>query len=282
MLGSFWRRALCQVQCCQRTETNKQVAQAIEESWQEEMSKLLKMTEVLDLFSSDIQVVTAEEIAERLRISRPTAFRYVKELTAAGFLEKLGGRYALGARVIELEYQFRHSNPVLQASSIPMRELSDMTSCGVFLAIMLGEKIFNAHIESTRDGLTLATFGRGRPLPLFRGAASKMILAHCSTSRLRVLYEAHAQEPDVRAIADTFPAFQKHFREIRKRGYYISRSEVDEGVIGVSAFIEGSSCSLVLVLDAVREQWMSDIGCARLVVDHAKRISERIAKASAD
>ena len=56
------------------------------------MNKFARMTDVLDLFSESDTLLTAEMVAARLQVSRPTAFRYVRELSEAGFLANYSGR----------------------------------------------------------------------------------------------------------------------------------------------------------------------------------------------
>ncbi|WP_321917591.1 MULTISPECIES: IclR family transcriptional regulator [Paraburkholderia] len=245
------------------------------------MSKLAKMMDVLDLFTPETPLISVEEMADRLAISRPTAFRYVKELSSVGFLGKLGTRYALGARVIELEYQFRQSSPILNASAEVMRELAQATASGVFLAHLLGTTVFNLQIEPP-EAASLVTFGRGRPLPILRGAASKVILAHLPTTRLKTIFEQHSD--DIDHIATDFEQFARYFRHIKKRGYYVSKEEVNQGVVGIAAPIFGDRRailgSLVLVFEERRQKWMDEAGCAELVMSAAREITARISSAA--
>ena len=68
------------------------------------MSQLIKILQVLDLFNESRNTLSAEDIPSLLGVSRTTAFRYMKQLCDAGLLTKLSGRYALGARIIQLDY----------------------------------------------------------------------------------------------------------------------------------------------------------------------------------
>lgn len=247
------------------------------------MSQVIKVLQVLDLFSEEHPTLRAEDIAVRMSISRPSAFRYVRQLCAAGLLSNLSGRYALGARIIELDHRIRRLDPILLASLDPMKELSAQTACMAVLSSVYGEQVINAHIEAGRDPAAI-TFGRGRPLPLFRGASSKIILAHLPTARLRRLYEKHRAHPDVQAIGGDWRAFSNYFRDCRRKGFYVSPSEVDAGVTGIAAPIfndEGIVIgALTLVYDSQRDQWINEDGFGRLVAQYAARISARIVQPS--
>lgn len=214
------------------------------------MSKFLRMMDVLDLFSGQATLLTAEDIARLLQVSRPTAFRYARELTAAGFLANYSGSYSLGARIITLDYRIRESDPVLRIARPLMRELAQQMVGTAVLCRMYNEDIINVHQEDVAlDNASI--IGRGRPLPLFTGAASKTMLAHMPVAKVRRLYERHASEPEVRAIATGWDDFRSAMRRIRQRGYYVSIREVSELSLGVAAPIELHDIGAVAVLSLV-------------------------------
>ncbi|MBO9513193.1 MAG: IclR family transcriptional regulator [Variovorax sp.] len=244
------------------------------------MTKFARILDVLDLFSEGVTLLTAEDIASRLDISRPTAFRYVRELTGAGFLANYSGRYSLGARIITLDYRIRAADPVLNAARTVMRDLCAETACTSILCRMYNDEIVNVHHEAGYDDETLAFAGRGRPLPLFRGSASKIMLAFAPAARLRKLYEAHQDHPDVRAIAREWPAFQAYFAAIRKRGHYVSNQEVDGGTLGVSAPIRlpriGAVATLSLLFSVDRLPLLNVDGLAAILKTRNREIAERL------
>ena len=74
------------------------------------MSSLSKLLNVLDLFGPATLKIDPDTIAERMGLSRATAYRYVKELCDAGLLTRVdAGHYGLGPRVIELDWMMRPS-----------------------------------------------------------------------------------------------------------------------------------------------------------------------------
>ena len=80
------------------------------------MSSQKKMLAVLDVFTPAHPLLTAEDVMSRLGYSRGTAYRYIRELCDAGLLTRVGGCYALGPRIIELDFNIRQWDPVLRAS----------------------------------------------------------------------------------------------------------------------------------------------------------------------
>lgn len=248
------------------------------------MSQVVKVLQILDLFSETQITLSAEAIAEQLAISRPTAFRYVRQLCDAGMLTRLAGRYGLGARIIRLDHRIRACDPILLSSKAALKRLAGMTGCSAVLCSIYDDQVILVHRERGPDELAL-DFERGAAMPLFIGAASKVILAHLTPARLRRIYEAHAQEPAAQALGADWSAFSRHFRACRKQGYYISRGEMQSDMTGVSAPIFNSDGivvgSLGLVFESQRSRFLHEDALAELVVRHAEEVSARIAEGAA-
>src|SRR5580704_16272660 len=87
----------------------------------QQVSSLSKMLQVLTLFNASEPLLTADEIMQRLDYTRPTTYRYIRELCAAGLLGRFANGYALGPRVIELDYIIRQADPVLKVARGRMR-----------------------------------------------------------------------------------------------------------------------------------------------------------------
>lgn len=244
------------------------------------MTKFARMLDVLDLFSESVTLLTAEDVAVRLQVSRPTAFRYVRELSAAGFLANFSGSYSLGARIITLDYRIRASDPVLNAAKRVMRTLSAETTCTSILCRMYNEEVINVHHEPGYDDASLAFTGRGRPLPLFRGSASKTMLAFLPAARLKKIYERHRTDPDVRAIGADWPAFRAYFAAVRQAGHYVSNQELETGTVGIAAPINipgvGPVGALALLFSAERLVLINAEGLAAVLKTRAGEIGARL------
>ena len=104
-----------------------------------------------------------------------------------------GGRYSLGPKIIALDHTIRQSDPLLRVAAPVMADLVRRTGCACVLSALLGDQILDTHRESGAEPLTLA-YGRGRPRPMFYGAAPKAILANQPTAWLHKLYDARSAE----------------------------------------------------------------------------------------
>ncbi|RKP47190.1 IclR family transcriptional regulator [Pararobbsia silviterrae] len=232
------------------------------------------MLSILDLFSVEQPVWSLDTVCTVIGCSAPTAYRYLRDLVDAGLLARLGnGSYTLGPRIMTLDYQLRTVDPFVREGHAWMHELSEQTGCDCVMTRMFDDEIVDTHRESTGGALGLS-YGRGRPRPLFLGAAPKVILAELPRARLKRLFDKY--EADVRdaEMGTTLEAFLQRIQKIRKDGYYISRGELEKQVasLGVPLVVEGSQthAALALVTSLGRFEFM----------DHGKLLKQL--KATAD
>jgi DNA-binding IclR family transcriptional regulator len=150
-----------------------------------------KIVRIFDLFSAERLTISAAYVADRLQITASTAYRYLALLSRAGLVEHVaGGGYTLGPAIIEFDWLMRLSDRLLQESRTSMRWLLDNAPSGaaVLLCRLFRNQVMCVHQE--RDGSFTGELGyeRGRPIPMFSGAASKIILGHLPRPTARALY----------------------------------------------------------------------------------------------
>ncbi|WP_363321184.1 IclR family transcriptional regulator [Paraburkholderia caribensis] len=244
------------------------------------MSSLRRMLSLLDAFSPATPVLTAEEIMAKLGYSRGTAYRYVRELCSVGLLTSIGGAYALGPRIIELDYFIRESDPVLHASRTTLQALRERFECDVLLTSFYEDRVVVTHHEQSTDHVEVS-YGRGRVMPLFYGAGSKVILATLPNPRQKRIFNVH--QPDIAdaGMGNDWPEFRSTLSAIRRAGYAISMSELDPGNVGVSAPISHAESntygSIVLVLSSKHYEILDKSLLTKAVVAGAQQIIENIA-----
>lgn len=244
------------------------------------MSGLSRYVAVLRVFSEARNSWTVQEIADAVAVPASTAYRSVRELVAAGFLEAgTEARYRLGPAFVEFERLIRITDPLINAGSALLREISMQARvpCVAVLARLYGETVMCvAHAAS--EGATVQTsFERGRPMPLTEGATSKTILAQLSTRRLTKVLERAGQEPKP-PFARTEAELRESLTAIRKRGYCITRGEVDKGRAGIAVPVAmaeaGIVASLSLVVDAASLDDAAERRLVLLLVSSAGLLSE--------
>jgi len=233
-----------------------------------------RMLGVLDFFTPECPLLTPEEVAGRLGCSTATAYRYIARLCAAGLLARFRGSYALGPRVIELDHTIRQGDPLLHAAQPVMRALRDDTGCDVLVASMYGERILAVHHERGDDSGAVA-FGRGRLMPLFRGAGSRILVASLPVRQQRRLYDANRAEAAETGLGTDWKSFRTTMEALRRSGHALSLGELEPQNVGVAAPISAEGAlpaSLVLVLGRQRYAIADKTLIAGMVVQAAERI----------
>jgi DNA-binding IclR family transcriptional regulator len=192
---------------------------------------------VLKFFTLDKPVWTAEEIARALDVSMSTAYRYVLALEEAALVTTASpGKYILGPAIIKLDRQIQLTDPLLAAARPVMEDISTYAPDGsvVLLCRSFGDCVLCMHQVHTKGPQSLVSYERGRPMPLFRGATSRIILAHQQLRILKKLYFSHMEEVRESGFGESWEVFRAAMAKLRKIGYAVSYGEVDLGRVGIA------------------------------------------------
>ena len=239
------------------------------------------MLAVLDLFTSDAPIWGAESIAAHLECSTPTAYRYLRELSDTGLLRSAAaGQYVLGNKIVELDYQLRMGDPLLQAAQGPMRELARSTDCDVALITLSGQHLLTIHYESAQSQMR-ASYGRGRRMPTFRGAMSLALLAELGKPALRKLHASNLDEALGTPGSETLEALNEQLKAIRKAGFATSIGALDSQNAGVAIALHDEAhhvlASLGFVMSLERYQMLESQRAAALLQQCAQDILRELA-----
>jgi DNA-binding IclR family transcriptional regulator len=218
-------------------------------------TSLGRMLSVLDTFSEKAPIWTVDGIAGAYGYTRATAYRYVGELCDAGLLTRVAqGAYALGPRIIELDRQIQRSDPLLHvAESVMQGLLHPDHGQVVLLCSLFRDEVLCVH-QAARDKTLALSYTRGRPMPLFRGATSKVMLGWLPERRLTRLFLDHQDEIRKAGLGRTREEFLAALKAIRRQGYAITRGEVDASVVGVAVPLFGGERTVLGSLSAVYSQ----------------------------
>jgi DNA-binding IclR family transcriptional regulator len=213
---------------------------------------------LLELFSVQRPVWTADQIALALNISLSSAYRLIGQVAEAGLIDALSpGHYVLGPAIIQMDRQIQLTDPLLRAARPVMDELINLAPEGsaILLCRAFKDAVLCVH-QVVRGPQAPVSYERGRPRPLFRGATSKSILAFTRPRILKRLYADHAPEISAAGLGTNWKEFLAKLRVYRKAGFVLAKGEVDPGRVGISApVLDGDrNCigSLSYVLDADR------------------------------
>ncbi|MBC57522.1 MAG: IclR family transcriptional regulator [Confluentimicrobium sp.] len=197
-----------------------------------------KTLAVIELFTENRPVWTADEVACEIGISISTSYRYIKELCASGFLDSVRpGSFALGPAFIQYDYRMRRNDTLIQHAAPHMRQLIEDTDprSDIVLSRLFNNCVLCIHQENGPEAHEPTRYVRGVAMPLFVGATSRVILAHLPDRTLKRLYLDNEAEIRARSQEQTWKAFKQDLRTIRKDGYCLTVSEVSKGQAGLAA-----------------------------------------------
>lgn len=240
----------------------------------------------LGLFTLTRPEWTVEQAAERLGASVSTTYRYFKALTKVGLLSPASrAGYVLGPAILELDRQIQLCDPLLRAARGVMADLIGYAPEGslMLLCRRFQDRVLCVHQVLGRGPHEPVSYERGRPMPLFRGATSKVILAHLPPHALKALFTRRAAEIAAAGLGNGWEAFKRALAALRREGVCITKGEVDPGRVGIAAPIfdpEGTILgSLTFVLPVAQADEARLARLVPLTVAGAREIEQAMSSA---
>jgi DNA-binding IclR family transcriptional regulator len=226
-------------------------------------NSLERMLQVVDLIEANDSPILPGHLMERLRLTRSTLYRYLKILSDAGLITSFPGvGFALGPRIAELDFKMRNRDPLIIASRPVMSELVASIPGIALLCRRYRDAVLCVHQERGSTSL-VSTYERGLARPLFRGAASRIILAYLPP---RVIERLHQQD---RANGVSLASLRPALKEMRRRGWDLTESQVTRGVTGIAAPVFDNRGRVLGSLSLT-------IGRTKIPPSEAARIAERV------
>ena len=264
-----------------RSAPEQPVAKLEEREPKDAAGSLNKMLGILDLFTPTNPIWSTNDLIRLLGASRSTAYRYIKALNTSGLISAVGnGYYVLGPRIVELDLQIRNCDPLHLAGRGILERLVEATGLSALLCMLFRNSVLC--IGEQRAPLSPENlFSRGQHRSLFRGAMSKVILAHLPNHRLRSIYVRNPETLAEANLGHTWDEFRDTLTQIRKEGHVISQGEFHPGVAGVAAPVFNSE---QMILGSVGVAWqlaeVKDVDVAKAILAAkraAREISQRLA-----
>lgn len=221
-----------------------------------------RLLSVLELFTVERHEWTVEQAAAQICVSPTTAYRYFRYLRNAGLITPVSGAsYTLGPAIIQLNRQLQICDPMLNVARSVMNDLINNATEGttILLCRLFHSKVMCVHQVVGVGPQEPVSYERGRLMPLYRGATSKIILAHLSPRKLKALFTQDAKEIADAGLGNSWADFRASLTALRRTGVAISRSEIDNKRVGIAAPIFDNdryvlgSLSFVLPVDRTNE-----------------------------
>jgi IclR family KDG regulon transcriptional repressor len=205
------------------------------------VKSLRKAMTVLNVVAGAERPLTIAEVAINAGIARPTAYRFVQTLVAAGYLaqDPIDGRLSVGFAVLPLASSLLDRNRMRIEALPHLHSLARETGERANLGILYRDRVlYIAGVEKPALPTIYSRFGKNAPAHC--SSLGKAILAYLPEADVGALL---LREPLVSYTPTTFTgraAFTKELAETRARGYAIDRAE----------HVLSSSCLAAPIFDA--------------------------------
>jgi DNA-binding IclR family transcriptional regulator len=198
-------------------------------------SSLERMLLVLDLYTEERYHWTPDEMIRALDLPRSTLYRYLKALTKAGLLAGLPtGSYAIGTKVLALDYVARVSDPLIRRGRPLMIELSRRFPGVVTLVRRYKDQFVGIHREAAAASLGDRALP-GKSLPLVRGANGRVIMAFLSRQQMATFVRENIDQLISTNLGETEQVILQNLRAIRRQGYALVHGDVRPGEYSIAA-----------------------------------------------
>jgi IclR family KDG regulon transcriptional repressor len=226
------------------------------------------------------------EIAQRLGLTKSIVFRILQTLEGRGFADREPERatWSLGYRLAVLGTRAGPLHGLTQAALPVMDALRDRTSENVNLVVRDG---LQSHVVATREGRhSIRLFAQvGRHGPLHAGGGSMLLLAFAPDDVREAVLAAPLTRFTPRTVTDV-TVLRGTVERIRRNGWNIAQSDLDDGAFSVAAPIRGPDGTVVAAISVAGalarfDEERRDLHLTA-VLDAGRRISARLALGSAD
>ena len=195
------------------------------------LSTALKTLEVLEVHAQFPQNARLSDIAEKLGVSRPTAFQRLLTLVRAGWIEQMeDSSYRLSLKLVGMAGAALEQAHLGQRTLVALRELATTASETASLAVLQdGQPYIIQRAEA--DGMLRVAQPIGTSFQLHDSASGRILYA----------YADEALRAAIRNLVDQVPD-EEMCREVLELGYALSRPGQDVRAIAAPVFDSRGIC----------------------------------------
>jgi IclR family transcriptional regulator, acetate operon repressor len=234
--------------------------------------------EILCAFSAEKPSMSVIEIQKKVRLSRPTVYRLLDTLTSHGFVRAHGtpSRFSLDYAVGRIAQNWVAGiDPVVMGRPV-IEQLHALTKETVALAILRGHQHFYV-LELPSPHVLSMSRGIGRMDHLTRGASGKVILAFMDETEREAVMRTAPKSIDKRTLL-------KDIAFIRANNFWVARSEIFAGAVGIAApFFDVTNSvvgSIIVFGPEARFNEQQVLNTTRRVMDGAVELSVALGHAA--
>jgi DNA-binding IclR family transcriptional regulator len=205
---------------------------------------------ILKTFDETSPFLTAQEIASRIGIPRPSVYRFLKTLCESNFLVEADDselrRFAIGSSLLGLSKVAFGQGELRRVAQPIMQLAADKSNESTYLSVRHGARA--VCIENFDAQAPLRYGGRvGNTYPLYAGSP-KVILAFLDKEMREHIVDGMSLVPITKTTITNRDELERRLAAIRRRGYEISNGEMFPETCAIGAPIFDQNDSVIAVL----------------------------------
>lgn len=183
---------------------------------------------IFDAYDNDHLSLSLQEIAERIRMPKTTAFRLVNTLERAGYLIRRDNQqYCLSLKLARLGGLVRSTLSIREIARPVMLQVNDQTSETITLNAIVGNDRMVLEVVDTPAPL-MSMARQGQQMPLLLGAASRIMMAYMGSEELDRVLQANADADLDRS------ALERELARYQRQGYALTRGQRVSGLTAIA------------------------------------------------
>jgi IclR family transcriptional regulator, pca regulon regulatory protein len=213
------------------------------------MATLEKGLSVLGAFGEQRQHMTLSEAAAITGLSRATARRILRTLTALGYLLQDGRRFSLAPRVLELGFAYLSTQSWIDRAEPKMKELSHALGESCSAAILQDtEIVYVARMPAPHRLMSLA-IAIGTRLPAFHSALGRIQIGYLPEAEIwRRLKSIRLAPHTPHTIVDPRALVERILAD-RAQGFSIVDEELETGLRAIAVPVVARSGACIAALN---------------------------------
>jgi len=213
------------------------------------IKSLLKAVLVIKSFSPDALDLGVTEASRKSGIPKATTHRILTTLSEGGLLEqnKRTGKYRIGPGLYMQGSLYLSTTDIFKAAEPVIKELNDLTSECVYIAILYGANVALVMKEESKYDFRLATHV-GSILNIYASGMGKALLSELTEAEIDSIIPGERLPPRTKNTIATKTELKLELEQIRKAGISFDMEENAEGVTGSASVIRDSSSKTVAAM----------------------------------
>jgi IclR family transcriptional regulator, pca regulon regulatory protein len=203
---------------------------------------------VIRAFGADARDLTLSEVARATDLNRATARRLILTLEELGYLRRIGDRFQLTPRVLDLGYAYIASFGLPQLALPFIEQLSETVNEASSVGVLDGTDIvYVARVPANR--VMSVSIGLGTRFPAYRTSLGRAILASLDDDLVRSIWEASDRSGPTPRTVTSFEGLRAALEQVRTSGYALVDQELEVGVRSIAAALHASDGAIVGALN---------------------------------